>query len=89
MSEDTNTVPGSPSALSEDSLVVEIVWHDNQWRGACKKPLENKACLVSTLYIWGDDTGNAEQINVNKRTACGDPSVRGRCNESGIFLNWR
>lgn len=82
-------IPAETSGADQDSLVIEIVWHDNQWRGACNKPLANESCLDSRFYIWGDDTGKPETINANKPAVCGDPSRPGRCSESELFLNWR
>ena len=88
MSDEGPSTSTAPQDTSEDSLIIEIVWHDNQWRGACKSPLDNKSCLDSRFYIWGDDTGKTEQINTNKEVDCADPSAHGRCSESALFLNW-
>jgi hypothetical protein len=79
----------SNSDQSEDSLAIEIVWHDNQWRGACKNPLANESCLDLKYGIWEEDKGDIERINIRKRTECGDPSAPGRCSESQIFSSWR
>lgn len=87
MSENAASVP-DPNQ-NEDSLTVEIVWHDNHWRGACNDPLANHACLDNKYGIWGEDKGNTAQIDARKRTDCHDPSVSGRCSESGVFLTFR
>ncbi len=88
MSQDTANTPQMPVASEEDSLIVEIVWHDNQWRGACRDPLANQSCLDNRFYIW-EERGHPELINARKPTVCGNPDAPGRCTESQLFLTWR
>jgi len=89
MNDSMRILPDSFSASSEKSLIIEIVWHDNQWRGACENPLANESCLDQRYGIWGEDRGDVERINARKRTECGDPSAPGCCVESGLFLIWQ
>jgi 5-methylcytosine-specific restriction protein B len=72
----------------EESLILEIVWNDNLWRGACKDPLGNSNCTGEAFEIWYPDKGDVEKINARKPYECGDPSVPGRCAESAIFSQW-
>jgi hypothetical protein len=72
----------------EESLILEIVWNDNLWRGACRDPLGNSNCTGEAYNIWYPDKGDVEKINARKPSECGDPSVPGRCAESAIFSQW-
>ena len=73
-----------------ESLIIEIVWHDNLWQGPCKRPLENEACLPESGFrIWHEaDYPDREAIREAKLRECSEPSERGHCSESVLFSKW-